>query len=458
MPVHESFATYTDTVCDQVRWKRARPRIAQELSDHLCDQSDAYRDAGQTEELAVSEAVRQMGDPISLGADFDRTYRPKTQWGLLLLAAAILLLGFFLRVPLGLNGGEREQMDWLALGLSFAFCTGAYFLDVSFLGRFALPLYGLMTLGAGILCYAPSWIPTFRPGGMNYACLFGFIIDTRHLVLFAPLAFALLLYALRGKSYKGLGLAVLGYLPWCMFLFAIPNVSGWILYSLVAFALLSMAVLRGWFRVRKGPVLLGMTACALSGLGLWIFVFIRHGRLRYILHPELDPNNRGLLGMFVRALLSDTKAIGASAPVRELYPHQEGLGLAHLSNQFGWLPALGVVLLFAIFSIWILRRSFKQSSMQGRLVSLAISLTFALEGAAFVLNNFFLTFSWFNVLPLFAGANDALVLHAMLLGFLLSVFRSEPLLCDRFGAARSELPRRVQWQEGRLIFDFRPKI
>ncbi len=66
---------YLTAVEEQIRWKRARPVVTQELKRHLKDQRDAFAEA---ERLAVAE----MGDPVSVGTELDHTHRLRSSWGI----------------------------------------------------------------------------------------------------------------------------------------------------------------------------------------------------------------------------------------------------------------------------------------------------------------------------------------------------------------------------------------
>ena len=52
---------------EQVRWRRARPALAQELRTHLLDQRDACLAQGMSQTEAEAESLRQMGDPVEVG-------------------------------------------------------------------------------------------------------------------------------------------------------------------------------------------------------------------------------------------------------------------------------------------------------------------------------------------------------------------------------------------------------
>ena len=51
---------------EQVRWRRARPALAQELRTHLLDQRDACLAQGMSQTEAEAESLRQMGDPVEV--------------------------------------------------------------------------------------------------------------------------------------------------------------------------------------------------------------------------------------------------------------------------------------------------------------------------------------------------------------------------------------------------------
>lgn len=91
---------YLTAAGEQIRWDRARPTLLAELEDHLLCEREAALARGLSEEEARAEAVRQMGDPVTVGQELDRVHRPKPQWGLLGLTLAIAMAVTVLRVEL----------------------------------------------------------------------------------------------------------------------------------------------------------------------------------------------------------------------------------------------------------------------------------------------------------------------------------------------------------------------
>ena len=89
----ETMRAYLEAVQEQIRWKRARPVLIRELERHLADQRDAFLQEGKSPEEAERLAVRDMGDPVTVGTELDAVHRPRPQWGLLGLTIALAAAG-----------------------------------------------------------------------------------------------------------------------------------------------------------------------------------------------------------------------------------------------------------------------------------------------------------------------------------------------------------------------------
>lgn len=88
---------YLDTLTSQIRCKKARPAVREEIKSHMEDQIDAYIRNGMSPQSAQTEALRQMGDPVDAGVQLDRIHRPHLEWKLLLMIGCLSLLGLLLQ-------------------------------------------------------------------------------------------------------------------------------------------------------------------------------------------------------------------------------------------------------------------------------------------------------------------------------------------------------------------------
>ena len=83
---------YLKSVCAEVRWRQAHDAVREELAAHIEDQTEAYMRSGMERETAERKAVESMGSPAETGLRLDASYRPKPQWGPVIMLTALLMI------------------------------------------------------------------------------------------------------------------------------------------------------------------------------------------------------------------------------------------------------------------------------------------------------------------------------------------------------------------------------
>lgn len=439
MRPHNEIDRFCRTVCEQIRWTKARELVYTEMEQHLCDQRDAYLAAGEKEDAAARRAVAEMGDPVSIGANLDRVHRPKPQWFMTALAGGMLLAGMLFQYVIDVSPYSLQPFR----PFPFVFAAAVFFiccrLDFTILGRHPLFCCGtVLVLSLGALPFASRvnghlwWVLGLL--SFNLACL----------SLIYPLAFALLVYSQRNRGLRGILICAAGFLSFAAILAAVPSATGLILYLFSAFAIFCWAAHSGQFgaepHLRHLVVLLsvGSTAAALA-VAASSGGFLK--KIRLCLDPYSDPNGAGYLGCLVRDTLAGARLFGRgtlparfgeAVPADALFFGTDYVLTAGI-HIFGW-AALAVVLALAVsFAVFGFRRMIKQKSVLGKLVSLSILLPFALQSVIYVAANLGYGILPPLSLPLISYGKTALVINAGLLGFLLSVFRTGEAVRDRDG-------------------------
>lgn len=451
----DRISAFVEAVGAEIRWKKARPLLTEEIRTHLLDQRDACMAQGMAEDEAQAEAVRQMGDPVALGADLDRVHRPRPQWGLLALALMLAAAGAFLRFSLTADvpyvSLQDRQMDLLGGLLGAAALAAGYLLDVSALGRRAW--WTCAALGVGFLCFLP-----WRVNGPAW-------LSAQLLALFA-LTLGLVLWKQRGKRWRGaavcLGWTALVAAACCL----CPSVYALVQVTMAALVLGLFFAWRDWLGLGRWKSVLLVLALGLGVLAL--IIVVRWERLQYNLFANLSPTNQGYFAFILREALSLARWIGpAETPawaVEEGFTLQQAVPemdsdalLVNLICTWGWLPFLVLVGVFLAFFLWLLWKTIHLRQTLGRAVCLAALTTLAVQMAASlsltlgapVLSGGF---------PLVVG-NVNTVVDMLLIGMALSALRdgglpeTAPALCRN----RSAAFRRVRWENGELIFSLRPR-
>lgn len=456
----DKIAEYEQKVCDQVRWKKVHPMISRELEAHILDQRDAYMADGEDEESATDKAIAQMGDPILTGSMLDRSHRPKPQWGMISMAVLFLGLGIAFRFLFGI--GDENQ--WFALRQTGVAITGigimlgAYFLDISLIGRRPGILCAAVVAAAAILMCLASNI-----NGRLYYFAGPVAMNCAYLALLFPFAFAFLLYAVRGKGIMAVLVSGAALCMMAGMAMATSLMYGCFITVLSGIVLFGICVHKEWlgFSRKTGYLLMAAGIAAVFAAGVLVIMGNPYlsARLYNALHPEYAPNEYGYIAMSIRGFLDSAKLFGTSPmaaefgkmlPAADLYTDYL---LLNVILHGGYAAFAAVVSLFAAFLVCGFRQCIKTKSVLGRLVSASVLLTLGLEAAGYVAFNLGFTLMAPMALPLLSYGNTANIINLALIGVMLSIFRTHD--AEPGGEEKTADVRPiVTWSEGKLTFNF----
>lgn len=460
MQLPEKFKEYAALVCEQLRWKKARPIIEREIQTHLCDQYDALVKSGLPEEAAVDESIRRMGDAVEIGAGLDRVHRPKPSWSLLILTGILLLMGLGIKIFLTYDSDYPRELPTqiIAAMLGIGCLLAAYFADFTILGKRPVLIFaGSIVLVLGLMLL----VPRFLDGNMTYYAA--------QVSLILPAAFAALLYKLRGKRYVGMLLAFGGLALACACCMIIPAMSAALPMAVSGVVLLAVAAWGDWFRIGKMRGCVLLAACVILG-GAAVSLYIWNSsymlkRIALALRPELDPAGSGWAGMVIREALSGAQIFGTGttgeyAEITPIFLKQTELLLTYLIHRVGWIALIVILAVFTAFFALAVHKCIKQKNMLGRMVSLAVILTLAMQAVIYVVYDLGICFITGISLPLVSYGNTALVVNMTLIGIMLSVFRTGSLVRDGEPHARGGRTWRdhIRWNDGELTISFKKKI
>jgi len=420
---------YLITVCDQIRWRKAHRDISEEIENHITDQKQAYLAEGLDEEAATVKAINDMGDPVLVGTEFNRTHRPKTEWSIIALTGVVLLLGLVVRIFLMHDHAAPELLTTSIIStlLGIGCMIVVYFLDFTIIGNYAKAInIGLIV----VIIVAMFLSPTING---QYAYV-------PSLLLLLPTAVAGIIYSMRSKGYWGIILCGMFLLAPVIIGMMTPSITSVGLFALNALILLNLAITKGWFKVNKViSMLLVYIPIAITGMA---FIFItmvgspyRWLRLRYAADPSLDPMGAGYVGTVTRDLIKGAKWFGQGEgtlnPGNVLPEIHTNSLLTYLIHEYGWISFIVIMSVLFVLIIRFYNLCSKQKSVLGRLVSTSVLITFTAQVVLYVAYN--LGFPLFSplTLPLISFGGTATIINMILIGIMLSVFRSGAFVLDR---------------------------
>lgn len=470
MNVSDAFHRYAEKVCEQIRWKKAHPAVAQEIGDHLTDQKNAYLAAGDSESIAEEKALLQMGDPISVGAALDQTHKPAPQWGIIGLVLLLFVLGGIIQVlllktiPAGNDAlaMRSAQVLFVFLPLSLATFVGMYFLDFSFFGKhpYVLPL-GLLMVDLAAHLFGVFY------GGKRWLILGSFALSPLALSLLFPLAFCGLFYRLRSQGRKGYLISGVLAAVFCLFLSYCHTFSGVLTFVFSVGVLMLVASKKKWFdKQRNMFLLLFLLAVVCLIVLLMFYAPFRYQfafRARTIFLPNSDVAGDGYVPAQLRAAISHSVFLGKGKDIVGISPIlieipgmlRSDYLLTYLTYHYGWAVSGGLVLLLAVFLGLGFRKALKQKSIFGQMVSLTILCTFTAEILLYIPANLGIWLIAPIALPFLSYGATALLINMALAGVLLSVFRTGEVYRDTAPHPIFSDSKFIQWADGKLTITFK---
>lgn len=443
---------YLKLVTEQIRCKKARNMVQEEVRRHIGDQHEAYIIEGMDRMEAEEAAVNEMGDPVEAGIALDRIHRPRMAVGSILLIALLSLAGFGIQLLLQskiqdvtfLPGSDLLHFTYLLAG--FSAMIGVCYLDYSRIGGKAKAVlaifYGLLILGSilfGVeLNGLRAWI---RVGGIT--------LSLRALLLLTVPVYGGVLYSLRGQGYAGLFQGILWTLPAFLTAFRTCGITT-VMTLFFSFAVtLTVAVSNGWFRIARKRTLAAAWGSIVLVPVCYILFMLRNGAGYQIarLKAVLDPygSEAGYQVRMIRDLISGGRWIGANRnmqPESLLVPEGGDLVLAYVIGCYGILAAALLTGGILFLLLRLLRASLKQKNQLGMIMGVGCTAVFLMQILFYAISNAGVVIFGGTYCPFLTYGGSGILVTYLLLGLLLSIYRYQNVVSDMPSAAvHSRLPR-----------------
>lgn len=415
---------YLELIKEQIRCKKVKDVIAEEINQHIEDQKDSYRNEGYDENTALVKSLEEMGDPVEIGRSMNKIHKPRLEWKVLLAALVLCFIGTL--VQINMNNSPVLKSPILELNttkriilvlIGVLLMSMGYFLDYSIIGKYPKAIWTLVTIS--ILIYIPfgKWIN----GQMAYLNAYSLI--------FIPV-YGGILFAYRKKGYIGIVKCL--FFSLSAFIIVSKLIAPTSVFLCLIFSnllMLSAAVKKNWFNTSKSKayaIIWGWipAACFMKMLTLSQYQIADiYTKLDIMLHPGLY--DKGYLMNAVRQIIANSKLFGRASDVSMEYlpGYNNDYILTYVIGKWGIIAGIFIIILFLAFVVHMFRISINQKKSLGMFVSLGCSLVFTLQGSIYILSNLSIQIVSQVNLPFVSYGGTGLLINFIILGIMLSVFR-----------------------------------
>lgn len=447
--------TYLEKLLSQIRCKKARPYIAEEIRDHIeCQIADNLSE-GMSYEEAEKNAVTDMGDPVEVGISLDKIHKPKIAWKLLVIVGILSLLGILLQQSIfsqpgyqDLEIGLQERYRYATEGFGAAVAIGfllmcvIYFLDYTVIAKYS------RFIGGAILILGGLHIAGF--GGFDYVNGIGnwigfgrLRVSVTSLMMFYVPIYGAILYKYRDGGILALCRAILWLILPVFITSRIPSLGVAVIIMVSMLIELTVAVWKGWFQlpVKKTLICLWMffavvPVLLLAGMyALHMLEVYQEARIRSYLTAYGDANYMtSMLHKFNENILlwgnSGKDVVGGLPEFNQDYI------FSYILNSYGMIAGILVAALLAALVVFLFGASVRQKNELGMVMGFGCGMIILLN----VLLNLAGIFGWIPLTTTFlpflsAGKNNILLCYA-LVGIILSIYRYKDVYPKKFKASQ----------------------
>lgn len=435
---------FIKVLTEQIRCVKARDGVAKELIDHIQDQAECYEDSGMSHEEAMQAAVKEMGDPVAIGMELDHIHRPKTDWTMLLMVVIFSVAGIVIQYITGAFDMSPTRLGnqclYTVIGLVAIF--GIYFLDYSFIGKYAKLVYWGMF--AVYLSYTLIWADTVNGQAR------GMVMPS---YLFIPV-YAGILYQYRGQSYKAIVKSILYMLPVLYFsYFFIPSMPTAVNLFFIMSCMLLLAIWKGWFRLNRARTILCLFLVGVVfPVGIFAYLYssmaeYQQFRIQSFFHILSGTDPSSFINRCAIAMMTDSKWIGASIEMADSQYQlmvSNAFIITQLTAAYGMLFGLIVMLSLMMLMSHIFHITRKQKNQMGYMIGSSCGLIFFVM----VMEGIFMNLGLFPAtticIPFLTYGSSATISYDILLGLVLSVYRYQNILSDQAFQPKWKLSLKIE--------------
>ena len=453
--------TYLEKLLSQIRCKKARPYIAEEIRDHIeCQIADNLSE-GMTSEEAEKNAVTDMGDPVEVGISLDRIHKPKIAWKLLVIVGILSLLGLLLQQSIlrqpgyqELEIGMQERYRYAAEGFGSAVAIGfllmcmIYFLDYTVIAKYS------RFIGGAILILGGLRVAGF--GGLDVDGIGNWIgfgrlrVAVTSLMMFYVPIYGAILYKYRDGGVSALCRAILWLILPVFITSRIPSLGVAVIMMVSMLIELTVAVWKGWFQLPVKKTIIGVWLffAAVPAILLTVkYAFhmletYQEARIRSYFTASGDANYMtSMLRKFNENILlwgnSGKDVVGGLPEFNQDYI------FSYILNSYGLLAGIFVAVLLASLVVFLFGASVRQKNELGMVMGFGCGMIILLN----VFLNFAGIFGWIPLTTTFlpflsVGRNNILLCYA-LVGIILSIYRYKDVYPKKFKASQVSLQKTI---------------
>lgn len=454
---------YLEKLLSQIRCKKARPYISDEIRGHIECQIEDNLAAGMDYEEAQKCAVEDMGDPVEVGVSLDKIHRPRFAWQLIAVAGVLSLLGIITQLSVFNKAVQSDLELYLqesyrstlisfvsAVIMGFILMSVIYFIDYTVLAKYS------KIICLGILALALLRHTGFFGGVVNgsyHSIGFGmFRISLTSLMMFYVPFYGAILYKYKGGGVFALIKACIWLILPVIVTFRLPNivVTGIIMVSMVI--QLSTAIIKGWFRVSVKKALAWVWGAFTVLPAVLLFVMYKCRLLAAYQIARIDAildasGDASYFTTMLRNLRTNIQAVGDSGNdvISSLPNFNSDYIFTYILNSYGFIAGIAICAVLAVLVMFVFGAANKQKNELGMVMGFGCGMILLMNVVINVLSAVGVLPPASTFLPFLSVGRSNILLCYGLMGLVMSIYRYKDVYPKNVKASQVAIEKKVKF-------------
>ena len=419
---------YLEKLLAQIRCKKARPYIAEEIRGHIESQIEDNIVSGMTDQEAEKNAVADMGNPVEVGISLDKIHKPQIAWRLLVIVGMLSLLGILLQKSIIYQSAYLRLEPYMQEMYRLETDSFVYFVDYTVIAKYA-KIIGLLISMMGVLLLAGFFGSDIN--GVRYSIGFGiFRFSATSLMMFYIPIYGAILYHYRNGGVAALLKSLIWLMIPVLITFYMPNLNVAIIMMISMLIQLTAAIRKGWFRIPVKRTIVGLWAVfLLLPMMILPIMYAFHVLEEYQeerIRAFLSASGDGFyMTSMLRTLSKNILLIGNSGNdvLGRLPEFNRDYVFAYILNSYGSIAGILVAAVLAALVIFIFGASVKQKNELGMVMGLGCGMIFLLNVLVNLLGSLGLIPPVSSFLPFLSIGRSNILLCYALVGIIMSIYR-----------------------------------
>jgi cell division protein FtsW (lipid II flippase) len=420
---------FLSKVCAPIKARELHKEIKSELESHIAEIIELKLQEGVEADIAVQQAIKQMGDPLQLGRQLHQAHKPRMDWSLIAIISAFIGIGLlsmyevYMSIPYGYSGVFTHKIFYAAIGIVIMILF--FFLDYRKIKPYCWKLY-ILTLA--IMVYVILF-------GSQYSGIRMLNLGFIQIDFFTASPYLLIISTagiLSNKSRLKYG-AIADFSIFIM----IPGFLYWIAHSFTGFIVYFISCIFLLVFTKKSWTRLLTTLAPLPIFMIFAFMSIRYSsdirmieRFTTFLHPYKDPSGAGY--MVVQSLKAIRSAgmngHGFGVQLKTLPAIQSDMIFTYLIYSLGWIMGLIVAAFVVLFILRIWKVAGKIHDPFGQFVIIGLCVVFSVQFIWHILMSVSLLPMLSMPLPFISFDASQSTLELAVIGIILSIYRRKDMI------------------------------